>query len=277
MRRLPKKIIALITAGAIVLLLAFICIGMQIAFVKADKIKCWRPEYERTDIGAILDKPELTAFDYAELYRQTGLTKLGVDRTLKTYGKDRVLRIQDDFFTEHEVKNDFFAPFVCTDFIDEHITYAALENGDIIVTSSTHLSGWRMGHAGLVTEAATQSVLQASAIGSSSAIGSIRDFTDRVNFMIFSPVADEETKAQVVDYAVNNLTGIVYDPTAGVFSKKNSLTKTQCAHLVWYAYNYFGMDLDSNGRLVVTPRDLANSPQMQLVQVFGFNPFTLWR
>lgn len=276
-KKLTKKIIALIVAGVIILCLAFTAIGMQIAFVNADNIECWRPEYEKTAIDVILDKESLTEADYAALYRQTGLTKIGIDRTLKTYGKNRILDIQEDFFTEHEVNNRFFGPYTCTDFLDGHVAAAALENGDIIITTSTHISGWRIGHAGLVTNAATRAVLQASTIGTYSTVGSIRDFTDRVNFMIFSPRVESDVKAEVVDYALNNLTGKVYDPTAGVFSSKGAVEKTQCAHLVWYAYYKFGVDLDFNGGLVVTPYDLANSPDMQLVQVFGLNPFRLWK
>ena len=39
--------------------------------------------------------------------------------------------------------------------------------------------------------------------------------------------------------------------------------------LVWYAYRQFGLDLDGNGGALVLPFDLANSSQMELVQVFG--------
>ena len=46
--------------------------------------------------------------------------------------------------------------------------------------------------------------------------------------------------------------------------------------LVWYAYQKFGLDLDGNGGALVLPFDLANSSQMELVQVFGFDPDRLW-
>ena len=189
----------------------------------------------------------------------------------------RSLDIQEDFFTEHKVKNDLFAPFICTDYLDEHVSYAFLEDGDIIVTSSTHLSGWRMGHSGLVTDAERGSILQANAVGDTSRLGSMRDFSDRVNFMILSPKVDAETKAEVCKYAEKNLIGKIYDPTAGVFSSKNKVERTQCAHLVWYAYNAFGIDLDSNGGLVVTPKNIANSPLVEVVQVFGLDPAKLWK
>ena len=46
---------------------------------------------------------------------------------------------------------------------------------------------------------------------------------------------------------------------------------------MWYAYNAFGVDLDSNGGLVVTPRNIANSPLVEVVQVFGIDPVKLWK
>ena len=277
--KLSKKIIFAIVAAVIIGAILLTCLGMEIAFLFADKVECWRPDYEKEDLSGVLEKTELDDEDYDLLYRQTGLTAVGVDRMLARGedGKQRILEIQEDFFTEHKVKNDLFAPFICTDYLDEHVSYAFLEDGDIIVTSSTHLSGWRMGHSGLVTDAERGSILQANAVGDTSRLGSMRDFSDRVNFMILSPKVDAETKAEVCKYAEKNLIGKVYDPTAGVFSSKNKVERTQCAHLVWYAYNAFGIDLDSNGGLVVTPKNIANSPLVEVVQVFGLDPAKLWK
>ena len=278
-KKLSKKIIIAIVCAVIACVIIFTCGGMQIAFVLADRIECWHPDYEKVDLSPILDKAELSDDDYDTLYSQTGLTKVGIDRALKRgkSGKAHILDIQNDFFTEHKVKNDLFAPFICTDYLEDYMTHVYVEDGDIVVTTSTHLSGWRMGHAGLVTDAAMNRVLQASAVGSLSDIGKMQDFTDRVNFMILSPKADAETKAEVVQYAKDYLTGIPYDPTAGVFTNKKHIKKTQCAHIVWYAYKQFGIDLDSDGGLVVTPKDIANSPYVELVQVFGLNPNLLWK
>lgn len=278
-KKLSKKIIFIIVFAAITGTILIACAGLQLAFVLADKAECWRPTYERVNLENILDKPILSDDDYGLLYRQTGLTKLGVDRALSrgTSGKNRILNIQECFFAEHKVINNFYCPYVCQDNIDEHVYCAYLEDGDILVTSSTHISGWRIGHAGLVIDAAADDVLEANAVGDKSKIGTSHDFTNRLNFIVLSPKADAAIKAEVVKYAENNLQGIVYDPTVGVFSSKNKIEKTQCAHCVWYAYNQFGIDLDSNGGLIVTPRDLANSPQVEVVQVFGFDVDKLWK
>lgn len=278
-KKLSGKIIFAIVCAAVIGTILITCLGMQIAFSAADKITCWSPDYEMTDVSSILAKEALGEEDYEILYKQTGLTKIGVDRMLErgTTGKAQIKTIQREYFKKREVENDLFAPFICTDFVNDYFPNVYLEDGDILVTSSTHLSGWRMGHAGLVTNAAMNRVLQASAIDDLSDIGKVQDFTDRVNFMVLSPKADETIKSEVVKYAEENLLGKPYDPTAGVFSDKYKVNRTQCAHIVWYAYYQFGINLDSNGGMVVTPRNIANSPDVELVQVFGFDPVKLWK
>ena len=278
-KKLIRSFVAVILCGAV--LITALC--FQIAFTKADYIICWRPDYEKREISAILDKQILSDEDYGLIYAQTGLTEIGVDRMLeKKAGKSRILKLQEQYFAPHEVKNGFFAPFVCTDYIGEHITPCYTDYGDIIVTSSTHFAGWRIGHAGLVVNSTTDSttvtpkVLQANAVGSKSRISNLSDFTDRVNFMILRPKCDRETKKRVAEYAINNLQGKVYDFTVGFFTDKNDVEKTQCAHLVWYVYNMFGIDLDSNGGRLVSPKDIAASPYVEIVQIFGFDPQKLY-
>lgn len=277
--RLSRRAISVTVAAAIAAAIWVICTGLQIAFVIADGIECWQPDYEKEDIAPLLNKERLTQEDYAVLFAQTGLTEAGIERMRsrgKT-GKSQILNIQREYFDEHRVISKYYAPFLCTDKIDGSMPMTALEDGDIIITSSTHFSGWRMGHAGLVVDADECAVLQANAINEKSKLGGMRDFDDRVNFMVLSPKADKQLKDEVCAYARESLVGKLYDPTAGVFSDKNKADRTQCAHIVWHAYNSFGLDLDSNGGLVVTPKDIACSPEVELVQVFGFDPEKLWK
>lgn len=281
-KKLSKRIIALIVCGVIILSLAITAFGLQIAFWVADGIKCIQPTYEQRNLDEILGKDELTDGDYELLYRQTGLTKIGIDRALEKgdSGKYLIKGIQYDFFNPHTVKNGKVAPYCCTDYIETHVQNICLREGDIVVTSSTHISGVRIGHAGLVVNGAGERVIQANAYGISTRIGSIRDYTDRVNFMILRPDPEkisDEIIGNVVNYASENLLNIPYDGLAGLFTDKNKIEKTQCAHIIWYAYKQFGIDLDSDGGLIVTPKDLANSPYLQPVQVFGFDLDKLWK
>ena len=52
-------------------------------------------------------------------------------------------------------------------------------------------------------------------------------------------------------------------------SVSETITGTHCAHLVWYAYQQFGYDLDSDGGIIVTPRDLYESTNLEIVQIYG--------
>ncbi len=285
-RKLSKRVIALIVCACFVLALLLLAAGLQIFFVLADRVELWRPDYDmlsEDEMKAILSKDGLTDEDYEVLYAQTGLTKIGIDRALDMDGSNgirRILEIQSCYFADYDVINDRFimngmkVPYICTDRLDGAAEAIYLAKGDIIVTSSTHISGYRMGHSGIAVGG--NDVMQAMAYGTPSYVGTIGDFTSRINFMIFTVRCDEETKSSVADYALANLIGIPYNALTGVFTNKNKIKYTQCAHLVWYAYKQFGIDLDSDGGLVVTPRDLARSPKLELVQVFGFDPNALW-
>ena len=53
------------------------------------------------------------------------------------------------------------------------------------------------------------------------------------------------------------------------YSSIDSVRGTQCAHLVWLAYAAYGYDIDSNGGLIVTPKDIAESELFEVVQIYG--------
>ena len=138
-RKLTAKNKAALAFSLIATVILAACIGLQIAFTVADTIKCWRPGYEKVNLTEILGKDKLSAEDYELLYMQTGLTETGIKRALAKgeNGKQRIRQIQEDFFAEHKVNNDFFAPIICTDSIEKKVANIYLEEGDILVTSST--------------------------------------------------------------------------------------------------------------------------------------------
>lgn len=47
------------------------------------------------------------------------------------------------------------------------------------------------------------------------------------------------------------------------------LKKRSVRHLVWYAYKQFGLDLDADGSWLVTPRDIAKSDKLVVIEAFG--------
>lgn len=261
----------------------FICAGilggLQLGVVYADKTWVhWRPDYEQADISGILDKQTLSEEDYDALYAQTGLTKLGVDGLLESNDKSRILSIQNFYFSDWSVTCTKINPFTYIETMKRHAPFAKLENGDIIVSATTHVSGWRLGHACLVVDGTRGLIAEALGPGENSRIASADAFSNLAGFLVLRPKLPQELKDEVAEYAKENLIGVPYYFTVGIFSKKNAknFTQTQCAHLVWYAYKQFGIDLDSNGGLVVTPPEIAHSPYVEAVQVFGFDPEILW-
>ena len=79
---------------------------------------------------------------------------------------------------------------------------------------------------------------------------------------------------EVVNYAKNSLVNIPYSAFSSSFT--DSIRKTQCAHIVWYAYHKFDFELLKNDKLIVLPYDLASSEEVEVVQTFGFDPNVPW-
>ena len=236
----------------------------------------WTPDYGQVELLPLLEKPSRTAEDYKILYAQTGLTPLGIEDLLAAGDIQRILTIQENYFRDYTVQTSSFAPFTCTQTIDDRAAYTQLKNGDIIVSSSTFFSWFRCGHAAMMVDEATRTLVNAVEIGTDSALDPIEEFGQRANFMVLRPKLPQMVREQAAAYAREHLVGLPYSLTAGLLPGEEVVTATQCAHLVWYAYQQFGVDLDATGGPLVTPRDLATSPLVELVQTFGFDPQELW-
>ncbi len=240
----------------------------------------WRPDYAKTDIAPLLEKSSLTEEEYAEIYYQTGMTKLAVDDMRDTSeGRAKILDAQEFMFSDYEIDRVHFAPFTYKDELEDGVAVLAdLQDGDILVTATTYVSWWRYGHSALVIDGENQVILECFGPSKKSAEKSAEKFAKLPNFMVLRPRVDSEVKAQVVEYAKAELLGLPYSFTVGIFSKKNQSNpkKTQCAHLVWQAYERFGIDLDSNGGKIVKPRDFVLSEQVDVVQAFGYDLDSLW-
>lgn len=255
---------------------------LQLGAVYTDKTwKHWSPDYEKTDITALLEKETLSDEDYDTLYYQTGLTRLAVDDMRGTLsGRRKILDIQEAFFKDYTVYDNKFTIFTYMEEVEEYVPLAHLRDGDIIVTATTRVSWWRYGHAALVVDGDRKLLVESFSPGTESTYSYAEDyFSYLADFIVLRPRIDAEVKAQVVEYAQEELVDLPYRFTVGIFSKKyteGKLKGTQCAHLVWHAYKRFGYDLDSNGGGIVKPRDIARSEYVEVVQTFGFDPDKLW-
>ena len=239
----------------------------------------WQPDYEKIDILPLLEKEARTEEDYAVLYAQTGLTKLGIGDLLSMKEYYRILRIQENYFNEYEVTTSSFAPFTYTQKLNEGVMFTKLRDGDIFISATAFTSWFLYGHSALVVNGAEERVLDAVSIWEDSSLTTIYEFGRYPNFLILRPRLDETIRKEVAAYAKTELIGLPYRLTTGIFSNKfeEKLSGTHCGHLVWYAYQKFGVDLDSTGGMIVTPKDIANSPKLEVVQSFGFDPHNLWR
>ncbi len=239
----------------------------------------WYPDYEKQDISALLVKETLDESEYELLYRQTGLTKVGVDRMRgSAAGRRKIGVIQEKFFTKYKISNDKFNPFTYMEEIDGYTTLCDLEDGDILVTATTRVSWLRYGHAALVVDGKSGTLAEVLSPGTVSEYSSASSFCDLADFLVLRPKVSAEKKQEIVEYVKTEMLGVPYAFTAGILTPKfeERLSSTQCAHFVWYAYKKFGVDLDSTGGMVVKPQDIANSPHVEVVQSFGFDLDALW-
>ena len=153
--------------------------------------------------------------------------------------------------------------------------FSDLQPGDILVTLSTHSLGWRHGHAALVLDEET--TLESTVWGEDSSLGKTDSWKRYSGFAVLRVKDAPEMGERVAEYAERELCGVPYHLSAGVLGEKAPDTEApyfgvQCAYLVWYAWNSFGVDLDSDGGRLVTPADLLLSDKLEVVQLYGMDP-----
>lgn len=248
------------------------------------------PNYPQINIIPILSKENLNDQDYRTLFYQTGLGKTAIDefRGNLFNSTQRILSFQQDFFSNIKYvceKNSLISrEEYVVDAFGHYINgaqIAPLYNGYILITKSSHTYGWRNGHAALVVDAANGKTLESAVLGTNSCIQDISKWTNYPNFILLKlKGASQELQNEIAKSALKNLNNIPYNLTIGIFSpkfEKAGLIKgTHCSHLVWESFRLFGYDLDSDGGMIVTPKDIANSPLLEVVQVFGVNPKEIW-
>lgn len=146
-------------------------------------------------------------------------------------------------------------------------TLPPLQNGDILITFSTHSFGWRHGHAGLVVNAEQGQVLEAFLLGEPSSLRSVDHWRYYSTLSVLRlKDADQEVAEEAAAYALESLNGIPYHLTSGIFGAPDpEELSAQCAYLVWYAYAHCGCNLDSDGGRIVTVADLASSPLLERI------------
>ncbi|MBR3805802.1 MAG: hypothetical protein IKJ13_03070 [Clostridia bacterium] len=257
--------------GALLLILLIVKGGIELV---AATYSVWSPDYDMIDIDPILEKETLTDDDYKILFEQTGITKIGIDDMLSKGLENQIKRIQRDFFKEPDFECNQFhfcvGMFVNKDY--RVIPHVPLQDGDIIYSPSTYISFIDISHAAIVINDGKE-VVEAFGYGNPTQISSASRFFRYAEFVVLRPKAGSELGEKVAEYVKNNMLDIPYDILTGILGPKapDPLKTTHCSHLPWYAYNKFGVDVDSNGGKIVTPADILYSDELEIVQVFGMN------
>lgn len=249
----------------------------------------YTPAYEKEDLKPLLEKMHWTATDYQLLFRQTGLGKSAL-LSIKERAdwKKQVLSFQDYFFAAPKIICEKNSPIsreeslVGAAYNSTYQTpFVPLEDGDILLTASSHTFGWRNGHAAIVIDAAKGQTLESVVLGQDSSIQSINKWKNYPTLLILRlKNVPKSKRSQIAAYASKYLNRLPYNFLVGIFFSKKTdaaeLKGTQCAHLVWAAFYSQDYDIDSDGGLIVTPKDIAFSPLLEVIQIYGLNPDTLW-
>ena len=266
-----KKNNRLITILCILYLIAAAYVS---SLVYAEQLAYTPPQVCFKDISALQARTDavFTSAECSEITCQTGLGRAAIEdignmRELEKYHKN--------YFTKPDYRRIFHTPFFCEEYVEKPtVTLAPLEDGDVLVTSSPHIFTWRSGHAAIVTDASSSTTLEATVIGQPSGFCGAEKWRHYPNFKILRlkgvPLETRRLAAQNAKAFFND---IPYNLLAGIYPMKYSepdkLKSTQCAHLVWLAYASVGYDIDSDGGLIVTPENIANSDLFEIVQTYG--------
>lgn len=197
------------------------------------------------------------------------LVWLWVSQTLWAHRETRLLPDQP----EASCQSLLPLGITCEERLSQPRALIPLQPGDLLVTFSTHTLGWRHGHAALVIDSET--VLEASMPGVPSGLAPADSWGTYSTLMVLR-VRDStpEQRGRVAAFALQHLSDLPYSFFAGLGSQKMPEpppSSVQCAYLPWYAWFSQGIDLDSDGGRLVTVADLAASPLLETVQVWGIN------
>ena len=148
-----------------------------------------------------------------------------------------------------------------------------IQNGDILITKSNHTLLYRHGHAGIVVDAEAGLVLEALGYGTSSRLESLEkwDYYPTVKVLRLKN-RTEETITELVERAMSDFLDINYN----LIATKTNMNLTHCSDIVWKVFNAIGVDIDSNGGWLVTPKDISQSQYLYEVESYGFSAERPW-
>lgn len=258
-----------------ILLTAMILSAFVLAFYLLQRFWAHRNGYFVPDYPQVVLTEDS---DYETIFLQTGLGVDAVDKLLEEGDFQSILDVQATFFQPPDVECASLLGWFTRE--DQLVTpgppLVDLQPGDILVSLSTHTFGWRHGHAGLVIDENT--VLESTRLGKKSKLVKSSYWVQYSNYVVLRlKDITPDLQQKIVEYGVENLKGVPYHLTAGLFGAKapdpdDWQFGLQCSYLVWYAWQHFGYDLDSDGGRLVTSYDLLHSDYLEVVQIYGMDP-----
>lgn len=249
------------------------------------------PDYKMISLDPYASKDAYTESDYKTLFYQTGLSPRAIDTLRdKPYYISELKRYQRDFFTDINVKTDsnpFLTRTAYTCDKSGHIisafNTAPLEDGYILYTPSSNTLAWNNGHIAIVTNAANNSIFEAFAPGTKSGLSPDNHWNTYPAFIMFKVNSSIlSTNPALIPNVINtvnsSLNDLPYNLFAGILSPKKTekVESSQCAHIVWYAFQANGLDLDYNSGAIVTPSDIADCVLLEVIQIYGVDPDKFW-
>lgn len=232
--------------------------------------------------------------------QQTGVNMKILKKMLNQGKQEQILALQEMYFAPIQIESVKTTPLTICEFIvdengdrDKGMQLADIQDGDILITKNSRFLGWRNGHAGLVVDAKKGLVLEAVMLGTDTTLCRLDAWERYPSYLVLrlkEEWYEEDKIAQMVTYAKEYMVDVPYHLFAGIrerwkeqYHKKDRsqegqalqmmdavLSGTHCAHLVWYAYWLLGIDLDSDGGVLVTPYDIQNSPYLEVIQTYGY-------
>ena len=237
----------------------------------------WCPNIEYNDVMEICKKEYLTEDDYLDIFNQTGVSPYATKKIIEENRMSRLSQLNSMYLKKPEIKQKYLCfPITSMDYmVNQRTPLVNIKNGDILINFDTYTLDWRHGHVGLVVDAENNKVLEHAVIGETSYLCSLSSWSIQPKFVVLR-FDDEEVVDKVVEYAKSELLNLKYSIFVGVFgnkdkSKSNDKFSSNCSHIIWQAFKKFDIDLDSNGGNIVTPKDIALSNELKVVQIYGIN------
>ena len=240
------------------------------------------PKGEKAPLEEILQKETLREEDYALLWEQTGLGRSTVDDLWQREDRtEQLYREQNRFFHAPVYQCRELTGFVKVEVIgsrDDYYRLYDLRPGDVLLTKSTHTFGYRHGHSALYI--GNGELLEATEIGEPVSVTEAAywgSYPAGIHLRLTEEAAAEtgmsreEAGLFVTEYAKTNLLDDEYRLTAGLLNDGIEENETQCAHLIWAAFQSVGIDVSSRD-FPVTPHSLLESGKFEVIRCWGFDP-----